>query len=282
MDKAGDVKPYDHVYLSPHFDDAALSCGGAIYQQRRAGEAVLVVTICAAPPEPAAPLSSYARAFHEAMGTLDDLVAMRRREDQAALERLGVDAVWLDFQDSIYRRPPGGNGWFYTSIAGVFGSVHPDDRPLADAIAAAIRAHAPGGSQTTLYAPLTVGGHVDHQLAHQAAWMLREQGWRVVFYEEYPYADPAYRLPFGVENAATLKATLATLQAARLAPHIVRLSDDAVQARIDSVRAYRSQVPLLFGDDATMVARLRAYTMEVDGQGPAERFWVPGCVENLT
>ncbi len=267
---------YDHIYLSPHFDDAALSCGGAIYQQRRAGEAVLVVTICAASPEPGEALSSFAQAFHTAMGTPDDLVATRRREDQAAMARLGVEVTGLGFQDSIYRKTVDGSGWLYTSIPEIFGSVHPNDHALAEAIAAAVRDNAPGGPHATLYAPLTVGRHVDHQLAHQAAWMLREQGWRVFFYEDFPYADPAYRLPFGKDNPATLEATLAALQTARLTPHIVRLAEDDVQARIDSVRAYRSQMPMLFGDDATMAARVQAYTEQIDGQGPAERVWIPG------
>ena len=270
------MKTYDHVYLSPHFDDAALSCGGAIHQQRRAGEAVLVITICAAPPDPGEALSPFAQKVHAAMGDPDDLIAARLREDQAAMERLGVEAVWLGFQDAIYRQSGDESGWLYTSIAEAFGPVHPDAQGRAEAIAAAVRENEPGGPQTTLYAPLTVGRHVDHQLAHQAAWMLREQGWQVVFYEDYPYADLAFRLPFDEENTASLKATLAAFQALYLTPRVVRLSEDDVQARIDSVRAYHSQVPLLFGDEAMMAARVRAYTQSIDGQGPAERFWIPG------
>jgi len=270
------VEPYDHVYLSPHYDDAALSCGGAIHQQRRAGQAVLVVTICSAPPALGEVFSPFAREFHGAMGNPDNLVAMRRDEDRAAVDRLGAEVVWLDFQDAVYRGRTGEDGWYYTSIAEVFGSIHPDEGALSEAIAAAVCQEAPFGSQTTLYAPLTVGGHVDHQHAHRAAWRLREQGWRVVFYEDYPYADPAYRLPFGVENVATLDLTLASLQAADLTPRLVRLTEDDVQAKIDSVRAYRSQVPMLFGDEATMATRLRAYAMHYDHHMPAERYWMAG------
>ena len=269
------MNAYDHIYLAPHFDDASLSCGGAIHQHVRAGQAVLVVTIHAAPPAPGQALSPFAQEIHGAMGRASDVVAMRRREDRVAVERLGADLAWLDFQDAVYRGSAGTAVWYYTSIAEVFGAFHPDERDRSEAIAAAIGEQALGGPETTLYAPLTVGGHVDHQHTHRAAWRLRAQGWRVVFYEDYPYADPAYRLPFGKENTATLDAALAALQAARLVPHVVRLSEDDLQARIDSVRAYRSQVPMLFGDEATMVARLRAYATGIDGQGPAERYWAP-------
>ena len=266
------MKPYDHIYLSPHFDDAALSCGGTIHQQGEAGQAVLVVTICAARPRRA--LSPLAQKIHAAMGGADDLVGTRRQEDREAVNRLGADLVWLDFPDGLYRGVA--EAWYYLSISALFGPIHPGDVALAEAIASAIEEHAPGGPRTTLYAPLAVGRHVDHQLAHRAAWALRAQGWRVVFYEDYPYADPAYRLPFDEKNIATLGATLAGLAKARLTPRLVRLSEDDLQARIDSVRAYRSQVPLLFDDAATMAARTRAFASDFDAQGPAERFWIPG------
>jgi len=42
------------------------------------------------------------------------------------------------------------------------------------------------------------------------------------------------------------------------------------------VRAYRSQVPMLFGDEATMATRLRAYAMHYDHHMPAERYWMAG------
>src|ERR671924_35132 len=55
---------YDHVYLSPHLDDAALSCGGAIARHSSAGARVLVVTICTALPSPEGPFSSFAEEQH--------------------------------------------------------------------------------------------------------------------------------------------------------------------------------------------------------------------------
>ena len=265
---------YDHVYLSPHFDDAPLSCGGVIHQQVQQGQTVLVITICAALP--AGPLSPFAAQFHAAMGNPDVVVATRRREDKAAVERLGADLVWLDFQDALYRGRSEEGGWYYLSISEIFGTIHPDEQAFSDAIVTAINEQVAGGPLPTLYAPLTVGGHVDHQHAHRAAWALREQGWRVLFYEDYPYADPDYRLPFDQENPATLDATLVSLRAAHLTPHIVRLSEADLQARIDSVHAYGSQVPMLFGNAAAAASRLRAYTMTIDGEGPAERFWTPG------
>ncbi len=55
---------YDHVYLSPHLDDAALSCGGAIARHVAAGQRVLVVTICSAVPKARGSINPLADEFH--------------------------------------------------------------------------------------------------------------------------------------------------------------------------------------------------------------------------
>src|SRR5687767_377383 len=97
---------YDHVYLSPHLDDAALSCGGAIARHSMAGARVLVVTICTAAPPPEGPFSSFAEGQHrkwqlspaEAMST-------RLHEDSLAMEHLAADSMWVGMSDAIYRRP---------------------------------------------------------------------------------------------------------------------------------------------------------------------------------
>jgi hypothetical protein len=56
---------YKHIYLSPHYDDAALSCGGSIRRQAKQQEAVAVVAIFAdAPAVPNSSLSKSAREVH--------------------------------------------------------------------------------------------------------------------------------------------------------------------------------------------------------------------------
>ena len=77
------------IYLSPHLDDAAFSCGGLIWEQVKAGETVEVWTICAGEP-PEGELPPFARSLHDRWGTGGQTVARRRAEDQAACEVLGA------------------------------------------------------------------------------------------------------------------------------------------------------------------------------------------------
>ncbi len=269
------MKAYDHIYLSPHYDDAALSCGGTIRRQCQQGHAVLVITIGAAAPDPEKPLSPFAKRIHAAMGEPADLVSARLREDKASMACLGADAVWLDFHDAVYRGEAEEGGWFYTRIAEIFGTIHPAEENRFEALTDAMRVHLKASTDAHIYAPLGVGGHVDHQHAHRAARALQTQGWSIAFYEDYPYVDPEYRLPFGEENTVTVASVLAKLQDLRVEARISRFSEADLLEKIESVRVYTSQVPMLFGDEATMAKRIRSYALHVGEEGPAERFWVP-------
>ena len=266
----------DHVYLSPHYDDASLSCGGAIHQQIQAGQPVLVITICAASPDPGEPLSLFAEVLHDAWGNPANLVATRRAEDQASMAILGVDYYYLDFIDCIYRRDPEQGTWHYCSNQDIFGDIHPADLPLAQRIAEVIGNIVPRNDETIIYAPLTVGHHVDHQLCHAAARQLQQQDWNVVFYEDYPYCDPGY--PFTKlireQHQYTLAATLAAA-GARLRPQLRPLTTENFQAKIESIRAYASQINVLFGSEVPIEERVRAYALRVGQGDPAERIWLP-------
>ena len=54
---------YDLIYLSPHLDDAALSCGGQIARFRGEGRSVLIVTVTAGDP-PTGAESRYIQELH--------------------------------------------------------------------------------------------------------------------------------------------------------------------------------------------------------------------------
>ena len=77
-----------HIYLSPHLDDAALSCAGRMAGQVAAGETVRVANVFAGVPDYGR-LSAYAERQHTKWGHPRDAVGMRRAEDQRVMGRLG-------------------------------------------------------------------------------------------------------------------------------------------------------------------------------------------------
>lgn len=270
------VDSYQHVYLSPHYDDASLSCGGAIHQQTQAGQSILVVTVCAAPPVLGESLSAFAQALHEQWGNPGDVVAMRQTEDQNSLAILGADYLRLNFSDCIYRGEAQHNEWYYNSVDDLFGPIHPGDQSMVAKIVEAVVELVPLEAGLTLYAPLAVGHHVDHQVVNAAAWQLYQHGWRVLFYEDYPYTDPDSLYAAQGRTVYTLENTLTIPQNAALQPQLHFLTEDNLQAKISSVTAYGSQLESLFGSESAMAERLRGYARRVGEGRLAERVWVVG------
>ncbi len=253
--------PYGHIVLSPHLDDAALSCGGRIAALAAAGEPVLVVNICSGSPGPDAVFSPFAEATHARWGLpAAEAVRLRLAEDETALETLGADSYQLDQLDAIYRMPEA-----YGDDATLFGAVAPAD-PLPAALHGRLAALAARYPAAIIYAPLGVGRHVDHQIAHGAAADLARSGASVAFYEDYPY----------VARAGALAARLAEIGGAELYLPIATGIDDALARKVGAIEAYASQIGSLFADRAAVAPAVGAYAAGLGPEGCAygERLWV--------
>src|SRR3954468_5652850 len=93
------------IFLSPHFDDIALSCGGVAARLSRMGARCLGVTIFTAPAPEDVPLSPFATAMHDEWErshgtTVEAINEVRRDEERAAMRLLGLEPVWLDLLDA--------------------------------------------------------------------------------------------------------------------------------------------------------------------------------------
>jgi LmbE family N-acetylglucosaminyl deacetylase len=247
---------YAHVYLSPHLDDAVLSCGGRIWQQAQEGERVLVATVFGGTPAPDTPLSPFAQGLHARWGHLADAAGRRQEEDQAALALLGAKPLHWTYADCIYRRTPEGH-FPYASEELLWGPVHPAEEGLIAELASRIAALPlePGGA---LFAPLRVRRHVDHQIVRRAA---EGSGCRLAYYEDYPYA----------ENPSWLQEALVTLDAKA---ELALLSEEALAAKVAAIACYRSQISTFWAGLDAMAASVRAYAERVGEGQPAERYWL--------
>jgi LmbE family N-acetylglucosaminyl deacetylase len=255
-----------HTYLSPHLDDAALSCGGAIHRHTAAGGTVLVVTIFAGEADTETELSPFAQVQHGYWGNPPWPMALRRAEVSAAMVLLGASARHLKHLDAVYRTGTNGQ-WLYPDLSAIFGSIHPDDptasdgaRRLSQQLAGLIPRQGP---EQLVFAPLGLGCHVDHQITHSAALRLWELGYRVAFYEDFPY----------VEQSGTDRAC-APVEGWR--DKRVTLDGADVEAKVAALRYYQTQLHVLFGQSEEMPHRVRAFAAaRSPGSGYAERVWWP-------
>jgi len=242
---------YDAIYLSPHLDDAALSCGGQIYTRTAAGQHVLIVSVMAGSPHPSAQ-SDYIDSLHTRWEVEGDAVAARRAEDVAACAILGADYLHLDVPDCIYRFHPVDGTPLYLSDDDIFGDIHPAETALLADLVGQFRTLPPAGA---VYAPFTLGHHVDHLAVRAAA----EQAWTagLAYYEDYPYAQDVEKWAHVIADPAPWQFTQHPVDAA------------AMQAKYDAIWAFRSQLSTFFGSRADMERMVKDYSQDVGG----ERTW---------
>lgn len=246
-----------HLFLSPHFDDAVLSCGGTIHQLAQSGERVTVLTLMGgAPPNPL-PDTPIVRDLHSRWQAGSDPVATRRSEDQVAITSLGAAVDYLPIPDCVYRTADGVA--LYPSEESLFGAVHPQD----DATQAVDLVVVSGDS--LVYAPLGVGSHVDHQIARNWGLALKTRFPSLVlrFYEEYPYT----------RNAAALDPALDKLGALPVELEVAQLTDDNVFAKIHAIACYRTQISTFWADLHSMEQDVRQTLLTAGNGVYAERYW---------
>jgi LmbE family N-acetylglucosaminyl deacetylase len=207
------------VILSPHLDDAVLSCWHVLTQPGEVG----VITVFAG-----VPVALTAPAWWDQYtGAADSGERVRERieEDRSALALAGRTAVNLGFLDEQYR----------------------DDEQALVPLTEQIEALLPPGAR--IYGPAAFANHADHVLVRAAALELRDAGFPVTLYADLPHATlhgwPAWvkgRRQAGSRGlaAATWDRVLAGTGA--LAPTVHALDPDAHERKLAAVRMYRSQL----------------------------------------
>ncbi len=250
------------IFLSPHPDDAVLSCGGWIYQLAQDGQRPIVITIFGGDRPAQVPLSDFARSLQERWQLGEEAPAARRDEDRAACDRLGCYLIHLPFADAVYRSDLQRNP-LYTTEESIFDDV--TDADIVDEVAAALKARIQRVERPQVIVPLTAGKHVDHVIARQAAEKVEHD---LIYYEDYPYAEQPERMTHVWGNSAD-----ALHPADDWMSETIELSEEAVQAKIAAFLQHRSQISTFYRDEAEVEQRIRAYA-EAVGQGrPAERYW---------
>lgn len=244
----------DVVYLSPHLDDAVLSCGGRIAHELARGLRVRVVTLFTAdePLEPPSALAAdLARWWQLPRG---EVMRARRAEDAEALRRLGAELEHAGLPEAPYRRA-GDGGVFYRALADLFAPpVAEDEAALLPTLASRL---ATVPESTRIVGPLGVGGHVDHRLVRRAIEVTGRPVW---FYEEFPYVEWKW---------LALRRALAS---PRLWENEVLPVPEALfERKVAAILAYASQVPAMFRSEARLRKQLRRQLRRTGG----ERLWRP-------
>ncbi len=227
------------IYLSPHLDDAILSCGGIIFQQRKEGILVEIWNWMSGIPADDLPLSELARSVHAEweFATAKEAFTARLQEDRLAALRVNANPRYFDLYDCIYRRSPNGEALYSDEI---FVPPHPADAPLVDEIAALITENL--RDDDILVCPLTIGNHPDHVIVRRAA---EQTGYPIRYYADIPYM--LWYPEQLAERIEGFKSEEYTISAGEL------------KIWQEAVAAYSSQMPILFGGEEMMKNALKLH-----------------------
>ncbi|MFB6841918.1 PIG-L deacetylase family protein [Streptomyces sp. NPDC056361] len=231
------------LVLSPHLDDAALSCGALLgWAGRRAPVTVATLFTEAGPPPYTLAARHYLKRTHA-----DDAAALfaeRRAEDLRVLGALGVAPLHVGLVDGLFRRLPRTRAGtqrparLLPELDHVYptnrlhllrGRVSAHDAETLRTVEETVDALLPGSSGGLVLAPLAVGGHADHVLVRTAA---ERSGRRIVYYSDFPYDQRA---------AGDARFT----DRHRLVP---RVWERDLDRKAELIRGYRTQADALFPD----------------------------------
>jgi LmbE family N-acetylglucosaminyl deacetylase len=235
----------DWVYLSPHFDDVAFSCGGLVWEQSQIGNQVVVWTICAGEPPPG-PLTPFAGKLHSRWGLGSKAVHRRRKEDEAACRIMKAVMRHSSIPDCIYRRSLLSGQPYYPEEGDIFADFHPEEAGLVDEIATILSHELP--KDVNLVSPLALGDHVDHCLLRLAAERVDRPLW---YYADYPYVIKSHTSD--AEKYGGMEMVIS------------RISAKAVDVWERAVVAHASQISSFWPDSSYARRSIREYYQQYNG-----------------
>jgi LmbE family N-acetylglucosaminyl deacetylase len=186
------------LFLSPHLDDAVLSCGALLKESARTRD-ITVATLFTEPASP--PHTRAARTFISQCCAKDagTLFEARQVEDREVLEELGVRHLHLGLEDALFRQRHGAPAaallkrvlpelvhrypTYRYDIA--LGRISRGDRALIKDLRAQVQGLLQQTGAELLFCPLGIGRHVDHMIARLVGTYFPD---KVVYYADFPYS----------------------------------------------------------------------------------------------
>jgi LmbE family N-acetylglucosaminyl deacetylase len=219
------------VVLSPHFDDAVMGAGQMLLHHAGQSATTVITVLGGRPPAYPDPPSPW-----DALGGFqsgDDVVAIRREEDRAAMAVMGATPVWLEFPDHQY--------------------LAPEDRPTPEQVAPVLEQAILAAEPTAVFAPMGIA-NPDHVMTHEAARIVLgrhpELSW-------FCYEDQGYKHLPGMLAWRVSKLFRSGLWPT---PEPVPVTLD-VETKHKALWCYTSQIPPLEQDHG-LTRRLEAHVPE--------------------
>ncbi|HZE86809.1 MAG TPA: PIG-L family deacetylase [Methylomirabilota bacterium] len=208
--KAIQSKKLDCVFISPHCDDAVLSCGTLLSQLSGKTNLTVVNVFTKAHKKP---YTLSAQQFLKTSNHFSDANALYKErvlEDKKALTTLGIKIVNLDLEDALFRRKkqssllgkiiPEIDHLYPTYRWHVIKKIASKDYAMQD-LKKVLKQFKT--KNTLIFAPYGIGNHVDHKITRMVCEDIFEN---LILYSDFPYNSDTheYETPKKNEEAYIL------------------------------------------------------------------------------
>lgn len=226
-----------HLFISPHFDDVAFSCGAILAKLVASGDSAVLCTVFTRDQRP---MNAFAEQCQVSKGIPLNVeyLALREEEDDRAMRTLGggrIQAARLGFLEAPYRG--------YDSSSALFGEMRSFDDTLFADVGSAIARLALDYRADHTYCCLGIGNHVDHRIVRTAVedFINPEQ---TLYYVDTPYA---------LKNPAQVKQYTDGMTPVEVDIGLT------LEAKLGACECYASQLGFQFGSASAMRAMLTDY-----------------------
>jgi LmbE family N-acetylglucosaminyl deacetylase len=178
------------IFLSPHYDDAVLSCCEMLSFLSGKTDVTVINVFTKAH---AKPYTLSAKQYLKQCGFTDALTlyAHREQEDLRALKKMPLRTLNLGYQDALFRQKenPSFFGKIFAEFSHVYptyrwhviGSISPNDYAPKMLYRQLLKLTA---KNAYIFAPFGIGGHVDHRIVRLSA---EKATTRLIYYSDFPY-----------------------------------------------------------------------------------------------
>lgn len=247
-----ELRKFDNIFFSPHFDDVVFSCGGLI-SRLKGMKSVLVVTLFSGIGEGVP--SKIGKDYFLDCGYKDmkSLFNLRKQEEKKAAEMLGYRVCSMGYPDAVFRfkKHVAGREFFYSNRSQLFGDINKNDivaKEIEEKVNLLVKKYSK--EKTKIYFPMGLGGHVDHK-------MVRYLGNNLVtarkkyFFEDFPYVTDD-----GGGDSNNMKLTE------------IPTPKRILEKKFGAMVVYKSQIKGLFKSNDDLKKRLVDFYME-----KGEHYW---------
>lgn len=240
------------LMVSPHLDDAILSCGAFITRNVRKKNAVTVATVFSGTIETDR-YSPLAKWFHGICGLGDNAMEIRCIEDKKACSFLRAKCIQLKLQECLYRFNPDGCPR-YPEEKSIYNADINNEQDTIDRICTELMHQMQLDTFDEILVPLGIGRHIDHLVARKAVEALSAQNLfnnsKTLYYEDIPYACTNRDKHWKDELAFNLTAK----------PY--KISETEFSTYIKALHFYKSQIDMLWENKTEMMKQLKRHYLK--------------------